>query len=211
MVSISVTRGRALPLFSTPVIMDEVKGADALNAELEQTILDKRSQDEGLSISNRGGWHSRRDFPQWAGEAGRILVDHALALADRHTVGPQRKGPPKWRTDVWANVSGSGHFNMPHVHGATFWAAVYYVRVGDGQGGELVLHDPRMPAMQMHAPGVRFKDMGPEVEHRIVPRSGLMILFPAWLAHSVEPWEGAGNRISVAMNIRAVLRQDAMQ
>jgi hypothetical protein len=30
-----------------------------------------------------------------------------------------------------------------------------------------------------------------------------MILFPGWLSHSVEPWDGGGTRISVAMNIRA--------
>jgi hypothetical protein len=30
-----------------------------------------------------------------------------------------------------------------------------------------------------------------------------MVLFPGWVSHSVEPWEGSGERISVAMNIRA--------
>ena len=49
----------------------------------------------------------------------------------------------------------------------------------------------------------RFKGMGPEIEARIAPRPGLMVLFPAWLSHSVEPWDGTGSRISVAMNIRA--------
>jgi hypothetical protein len=45
--------------------------------------------------------------------------------------------------------------------------------------------------------------MGPEVKAEIKPKAGLLILFPAWLSHSVEPWEGSGDRISVAMNIRA--------
>src|SRR5205085_6371096 len=104
-------------------------------------------------------------------------------LADRYT--ETRGGAPSWRTDAWANVSGSGDFNMPHVHGATFWSAVYYVAVGEGQGGELVLHDPRMPALQMHAPGVRFRGLGEEGEVAIAPKAGLMVLFPGWLAHSV--------------------------
>ncbi|WP_425506906.1 putative 2OG-Fe(II) oxygenase [Sphingomonas sediminicola] len=72
-----------------------------------------------------------------------------------------------------------------------------------GEGGQLVLHDPRMPALRMHAPGLRFKDAGPDVRTTIEPKSGLMVLFPAWLLHSVEPWQGDGHRISVAMNIRA--------
>jgi uncharacterized protein (TIGR02466 family) len=100
-------------------------------------------------------------------------------------------------------VSSSGAFNMPHIHGGCFWSAVYYVRAGDGEGGQLVLHDPRMPSLRMHAPGLRFKDAGPDVRAEIQPKSGLIILFPAWLSHSVEPWQGEGHRISVAMNIRA--------
>jgi len=87
----------------------------------------------------------------------------------------------------------------------TFWSAVYYVRAGEGEGGQLVLHDPRMPALRMHAPALRFIDMGPDVRTEIEPRSGLLVLFPAWLMHSVEPWHGEGSRISVAMNIRAAL------
>jgi len=38
--------------------------------------------------------------------------------------------------------------NRAHVHGGSFWSVVYYVRVGDGEGGELVLHDPRLPGWQ---------------------------------------------------------------
>ncbi|HEX6741508.1 MAG TPA: TIGR02466 family protein [Sphingomicrobium sp.] len=190
-------------LFPTPVIVDELAGADALNAELERAILAQVSSDSGLQVSNRGGWHSRRDFSDWAGEAGQRLVRHALALADSHTIGRDGSSPPEWHMDAWANVSASGHFNMPHIHGGTFWSAVYYVRAGDGTGGELVLHDPRMPGLQMHAPGVRFRGLGGEGEAPITPKSGLMVLFPGWLAHSVEPWHGEGQRISVAMNIRA--------
>ena len=203
MVSVSVSRGTVQKLFATPVITDEVPGAQQLNVELEKLILERRAQDPGHKLSNRGGWQSEHDFARWSGAAGKQLLDHALALADSHTSGG-KAGSPRWRCEAWANVSGPGHFNMPHVHSATFWSAVYYVRVGDGAGGELVLHDPRMPGLQMYAPHLRFRAMGPDAHARIEPKPGLMVLFPGWLAHSVEPWQGTGNRISVAMNIRAV-------
>jgi hypothetical protein len=54
----------------------------------------------------------------------------------------------------------------------------------------------------MHSPILRFTDAGPEVARNIRPRPGQMILFPAWLSHSVEPWDGEDYRISIAMNIR---------
>ena len=189
-------------LFSTPVIVNELANAKALNEQLGKLILEQRSKDEGLKLSNRGGWQSKRDFPQWGGEPAKSVIDQATELASAHTTRPGGTAPT-WHIDSWANVSGTGNFNMPHVHGGSFWSAVYYVEAGEGEGGQLVLHDPRMPGLRMHAPGIQFKDAGPEVRATIQPRSGMMILFPAWLSHSVEPWEGTGTRISVAMNIRA--------
>jgi uncharacterized protein (TIGR02466 family) len=185
------------------VIMDDLGDADELNNELEKAILKHRKADPGLKLSNRGGWQSKRDFPQWAGEAGQRLVRHALAMASAHTSSAQPGGPPRWTVDAWANVSESGNFNLPHVHGGSFWSAVYYVRVGEGEGGQLVLHDPRMPGLRMHAPNLRFKGAGAELFAQIQPKAGLMVLFPAWLSHSVEQWDGKGSRVSVAMNIRS--------
>lgn len=193
--------GRIQLLFATPVVHATLDNTGEINAALERQILTKRDEDEGLKFSNRGGWQSTHDFTQWSGEAGRTIINRACELASAHV---QRiQAPLRWSVDAWANVSGPGAFNMPHVHGGTYWAAVYYVRVGDGQGGELVLHDPRMPGLRMHAPGVRFKNLGPEVKAEIKPKEGLLVLFPGWLSHSVEPWQGSGERISVAMNIRA--------
>ena len=194
---------RVLHFFPTPVIIDELEGAEDLNRELEPAIVDQRQRDSGLKLSNRGGWQSKRDFPQWGGDAGKRIIEHAVRLATENTGYAPNRSAPNWSVDVWANINESGGFNMPHIHGGTYWSAVYYVRAGEGEGGQLVLHDPRMPALRMHAPGLRFKDAGPDVRTTIEPKSGLMVLFPAWLLHSVEPWQGDGHRISVAMNIRA--------
>jgi uncharacterized protein (TIGR02466 family) len=196
--------GRLRLLFGTPVIIDESDLADALNGELERLILAKRTEHPGLRLSNRRGWQSTHDFASWSGEPGRQIVERAVKLANAHSIGPGGS-PPRWNVEAWANVSEPGGFNMPHIHGGTYWAAVYYVCVGDGEGGQLVLHDPRMPALRMHAPGVRFKGAGPELRVDIKPKAGLMVLFPGWMSHSVEPWEGSGERISIAMNIRAAI------
>src|SRR3954471_10184957 len=196
----SKAAGRVQLLFATPVLVQKLDGAAELNAALGQQILAKREEDQGLKLSNRGGWQSTHDFVRWSGEAGRTVINRACELATAHVM--RINAPLRWSVDAWANVSGPGAFNMPHVHGGTYWAAVYYVRVGDGEGGELVLHDPRMPGLRMHAPGVRFKNLGPELRAEIKPKEGLLVLFPGWLSHSVEPWQGSGERISVAMNIR---------
>jgi uncharacterized protein (TIGR02466 family) len=197
---------RKLRLFATPVIVDELVDAAELNAELESAILERMKVDPGLQLSNQGGWQSRHDLPSWAGEAGKRLIRHAGSLATANTTAAQGSGI-RWSVDAWANVSAAGAANRSHVHGGSFWSVVYYVRVEDGEGGELMLHDPRMPALRMHAPNLRFKDAGPEVIVPIKPKAGLIVLFPAWLSHSVQPWDGGESRISIAMNIRAAMAQ----
>ena len=199
----AMPKGQLRALFATPVIFDELEDAADLNRQLEEIILERREREPGLRLSNRSGWQSRHDFPAWSGDAGKRLIKHALDLASVYAA-TDAPGGLNWVADCWANVSESGSFNMAHVHGGSFWSCVYYVKTGEGGGGQLVLHDPRMPGLTMHAPDYRFEGVGAEVAASITPKPGLMVLFPAWLSHHVEPFQGAGPRISVAMNIRAV-------
>ena len=202
MTDVRGTRRRRLKLFPTPVIIDELADSAEVNAQLEATILERMRSDPGVRRSNLGGWQSSHDLTAWAGDVGQRVVRHAGALARSSTVAQGGAGI-SWSIEAWANVSASGASNRAHIHGASYWSAVYYVAVGAGEGGELLLHDPRMPALRMHAPHLRFKDTGPEIFASIKPKPGLMILFPAWLSHSVQPWAGEESRISIAMNIRA--------
>lgn len=197
-----MTGTKTLRLFSTPVLVKEIAEASALNAELERTILQRRDQDPGVRRSNVGGWHSKPDLLRWAGESAQMIAREATALAVANTT-TANGGPTaiRWRVEAWANVSGSGDLNQPHVHGGCFWSAVYYVRADDGEGGHLVLHDPRMPALRMNNPRLRFKDAGPEQIARIKPKPGMLVMLPSWLSHGVDPWQGDGLRISIALNL----------
>jgi uncharacterized protein (TIGR02466 family) len=197
---------RVLRLFPTPVIIGRVDDFEAINAELEAAIREKMAVDQGVTKSNIGGWHSKTDLFDWAGDAAQRIARAAIELANAHTSGLQgRPVSPPWRVAAWANASGPGASNMVHTHGAAYWSAVYYVRVGEGAGGHLLLHDPRMPALRMHAPMLQFKDCGPEGIGRIKPIEGQIVLFPSWLFHSVEPWEDEGDRMSIALNLTAPL------
>jgi uncharacterized protein (TIGR02466 family) len=195
---------KALRLFATPVIVGSVDGADALNGELEAAIREQMKSTESVKKSNVGGWHSKTDFLDWSGDAGRRVAEAAIELANAHTV--HISGKPvrqQWRVSAWANVSGPRDSHATHVHPAAYWSVVYFVRVGGPSGGSLVLNDPRMPALRMHAPWLLFKDAGPEAMAKIKPVEGQIVLFPSWLSHSVDPWEGEGERISIALNLTA--------
>ena len=38
------------------------------------------------------------------------------------------------------------------------------------------------------------------------PKPGLMVIFPSWLYHYVNPFHGAGERISIAFNINLKIK-----
>ena len=202
---------RITGLFETPVVTDRIEDAALLDA-LRQAILARRETDPGMTASNLGGWHSKRDMTDWGGEPARSLARRVMALADRCTVDvgaePGRERF-RWRAEMWANVSPPGAANAAHAHPGCYWSAVCHVDSGgEGGGGELVLHDPRMPMNRMNAPDLRFRRPGTAAEAdeiAIRPEAGLIVLFPAWLTHSVRPYRGEGLRISVAMNLTAAL------
>jgi uncharacterized protein (TIGR02466 family) len=192
-----------LKLFATPLLVDQVDDPGLLTA-LKEAILKRRDQDPGILRSNiGGGWHSDVRLPEWGGDAARRLLDHVIALVNDNTFNMNASDgrPIRWAIDCWANVNENGGANARHVHGGSFWSAVFYVYVDEGAGGELLLFDPRMPLLVMHAPRLRFKVTGGEREFRIKPVAGRLIVFPAWLAHEVQPWQGDGLRISIAVNL----------
>lgn len=203
-------------LFETPLIVEDVADATALNSALRTAILDRQSADpRGLGVSNRLGWHSDTRMLEWGGGAARQLAERAIALATEYTedVGAEAGGRFAWVPEMWANVSVRGASNQFHCHAGTFWAAVYYVDDGyagspdRSLGGELEFEDPRMPMLLMDGPDLRMRFgsrpiADPEVLLR--PAAGKLLLFPGWLRHGVRPYMGLATRISVAINLTAV-------
>ena len=205
---------QAASLFDTPVIVDQMPDADALNEELRHLILERRDADKGIQISNVGGWHPDTQMLRWGGEPALELIKRVVAAADAYTVDIRAEGKPRfqWFPEMWANVSQQGASNQFHTHPGAFWSAVYYVDDGyggstDGSlGGELILLDPRMPMIRMAAPDLRFRRPGhkPEDQEKwFRPKSGMIVIFPAWLSHAVRPYGGSGLRISIAINLSA--------
>jgi uncharacterized protein (TIGR02466 family) len=206
---------QAASLFDTLVIVDRMEDAEALDEELKRLILDRRATDSGIQISNIGGWHSDTRMLRWGGEAALKLVKRVIAAADVYTVDVRAAGKARfrWLPEMWANVSERGASNQFHTHPGAFWSAVYYVDDGydgsadDSLGGELILLDPRMPMIRMAAPDLRFRRPGQKPEDQdkwFRPKSGTMVIFPAWLSHAVRPYYGTGLRISIAINLTAV-------
>lgn len=197
-------------LFPTPIIHFEVPGSAELNAELKAVIARQEKNDVGTEHSNIGGWQSSWDMDKWGGMPAVRLLAYARNSASRATC--NRQGQPvviSWKANMWANVNRAGHGNEFHSHPGSFWAGVYYVDDGGihadpSLGGELEFMDPRAPGVAMYAPQLAFNVPGGlsvGANEVVRPRSGLMVLFPAWVLHQVRPYKGNAERISIAFNL----------
>jgi uncharacterized protein (TIGR02466 family) len=205
----------ATGIFDTLVVVDEMPDAAALNQELRAVIARRRAENDGVRVSNIGGWQSDTGMLHWGGDPAIKLVRRMLDAAERFTVDVAAQGAPRheWRAEMWANVSPPAASNQVHTHPGAFWSAVYYVDDGYGGssdpaiGGELVLIDPRMPMIMMTMPTLRFRLPGrpaDEPQLKLRPKTGRIVLFPSWLSHGVLPYAGTAERISIAVNLRAV-------
>ncbi|CAK0823488.1 unnamed protein product [Prorocentrum cordatum] len=158
---------------------------------------------DGRSVSNRGGWQSK----DLTGSRHRSLsvLARLLPVPAAAFLWRQRRGeaPSRLRDtasagelcittamdSLWANVNRPGNWNARHDHGtgtpSVIASCVYYP--GGGACG---------------AAGIRLFPEGRPVV-RVVPRPGLLLLFPPWLEHEVEPLPaGCEPRVSVAFNVR---------
>ena len=105
-------------------------------------------------------------------------------------------------TGCWANLGVPQASHVAHHHPNNFLSGVYYPVVPSG-GDRIVFHDPR-PQTQIIVP--RFKKYnqynGSGVTVGI--KAGAMLLFPAWLTHSVPSNNSQGERLSIAFNLNFV-------
>jgi uncharacterized protein (TIGR02466 family) len=198
-------------LFPTPLVLSTVDDA-AIVADLRHAILARETADPGVAHSNEGGWQSSADFPEWSGLAGEALLRAVRETVDgltAHFDGTRlARLPFDWRVQAWANVNRAGAANHLHVHPGAFWSACLYVDDGgiggaEGLGGAIEFSDPRGVAPLMYAPSLKMKIancLNAGLGERVFPKTGMLLLFPAWLAHSVNRYTGGGTRVSITMN-----------
>lgn len=199
-----------LRLFPTPLFVDTWEEAAAANGQLRQSMMAERASGRGVQKSNLLGWQSDVDMLRWGGQAATRLRDHAVELCKSLTADELAPRPWQWHAEMWGNISQRGASNQTHFHPGAFWSVVYYVDDGYGGsndetlGGELTFVDPRLPMIRMRAPSLRMRFAPGDDDHqeiRLRPRSGRMVIFPAWLQHAVRPYNGIHERLSIAMNL----------
>lgn len=197
-------RRDVLMAFATPIAQIKVSAAKEINPGLRRAILEREATLPGQARSNVGGWHSADDLLTWP-EPEIAELTRAMGLAVQHVsaIATQSKRVETTQTmRAWANVCRAGNYHALHNHATYHWSGVYYVEAGTkvpGQprSGVIEIQDPRGFSEMSGTPGNPF---GRSIA--VTPVAGILLVFPSWIYHWVDPYEGAGERISIAFNAR---------
>ncbi|MGH8581249.1 MAG: putative 2OG-Fe(II) oxygenase [Gammaproteobacteria bacterium] len=194
------------PLFATPVFVRQVEGAAVLNETLAGTMRNlagtRRSHD--LYRSHQGGFYTpgtlfEQDLPgvrevcELFRSAIRTYIDQVAET------GFGRIQPiPDSRVHLhgWGALTRANDYQAPHVHTGSNLSATYYVEVPDKPEpqGCIDLLNPLVLQEMTFIPGAN------TTHCRIVPKPGMLLVFPAYLRHTVHPFFGAGERIAIVCN-----------
>jgi uncharacterized protein (TIGR02466 family) len=120
-------------------------------------------------------------------------------------------------SDSWFHITKRGGFFGLHNHPMASWSGVYCVAPGKHDAdkpdsGLLSFVNPATnAAMYLDAANARMQgSYGYGIRH-INFKPGQLVLFPSWIMHDVKPFEGEGERVTVAFNCWFSLKDEVPQ
>lgn len=182
--------------FATPIWECPVSGID--NQAIKNYCLEVREQKPGVSISNRGGWHSGELLSPIPVALEQLFSDLSVFVNDvcvRYTgIDDLQIG------NFWININGYHDYNLAHDHQNSILSGVYYVSVPESNMGDLVLHRGDNIEFFMTSRVERQQTMSNAFSVTKQAKESTFYLFPSWIKHHVERNESQQERISIAFN-----------
>jgi uncharacterized protein (TIGR02466 family) len=156
--------------------------------EIEPLLRDLQA---GESWQSDHGLHLLEGFEGLVGcivEAGESLLDCLKVVPRSFQI-----------TGCWATVNGPGASHRVHSHPNNYLSGVYYVQTQEG-ANTINFHDPRHQVGILCPP---VSELTAETTDQVVVRvkDGTLLMFPAWLQHSVDPNRSDRARVSISFNI----------
>lgn len=186
---------RSFDLFATRIWQAQLSSLRGQLGNWVAAVLRMReASPEPAGRTNRHGWNSRDmavlEQPVFAPLRDAVRAGCASALREM--------GMPAGRFDLqsWINLHDRGGFNFLHVHEGCLLSGSFYLQVPPGSG-PFVFRDPRPGVVHGQVKGAvpnGYSDI------RLAPEAGLLVLFPCWMEHFVEPHENDEPRIAIAFN-----------
>lgn len=204
--------------FPTMIFRSRVAEADLLNDYLLDLIRAERTRDQdGVERSNYpelGGWHSHSRLHDE--DAFDPITDRVEQAGERisEKLGYDARTQLEITT-MWSIINPPGASNRAHIHPGSDWSGVYYVHAPT-DCGDIGFWDPRTAHVMSNLsfePG-RTRPRENWIKVTFTPEAGMMLLFPSWLYHGVDPNLATetgqeGERVIISFNLTQRRKPDA--
>lgn len=211
-------------LFITSVWTKKLANFKDVNQNLLKNIF---SKDVPLysSANTYGGQEAAFRYDESLQEVLDAAESFSAEIAKFMGVLKERGKPPSIAC-YWGNINKEKEFNPPHVHPASDLSGAYYVKIPTSAettedqevaAGKICFHDTRLEkciSTPFYEENLGYLDSehhsfpkgsshNPWLDNvaKFKPEEGMMVIFPSWLLHYVEPNLCKEDRIAISFNI----------
>ena len=188
--------------FPQPIFHYQVNNYIEHNAELLNHIYEMHRIDpKGLARSNQGGWHSKPfNLKDKNSAPFKFFMAIQMYVADTFKEYGWRYEPGKINlTEMWAIINKKNNFNVEHTHPNNYLSAAYYVKAPENCGSFMVTN-PNVISRERITSSDKRTEFNQNVA-QIKPQEGDLLLFPAYLPHSVGMNLSNEDRIVISFNV----------
>ncbi len=198
----SSDQGRVRDLWPTKFYERQIDSFEEPNRALLKLVRDLDKSNKNITVEYRDNNILNLDHPgaNWLRqEVNRSVIEYLQTIGIDYAV--------NWQIHAWANINRKGDYHDAHNHPHSYLSGTYYLKVpspatvgrnrSDVRPGHITFYDPR-PGINMISIN---KDPYIDPEHTILPKPGLLLLWPAFLNHFVHPNLSDETRISISFNI----------
>ena len=203
-----------IPLFTSPLMVIQ------LDLDLEKLIefsFQLHNKDKkGVQLTNKGGWQSgdigeekHEEFIRLKKEIYQYLQAYQIKVFWGMRF--EEENIRQEFHNMWININEKYHYNEWHIHPGATLSGVYYIKHdGSSENGNIMFKNPRglYMALSHFPPGiVKYTNEVTSDIYNVNPQSNMLLIFPSWLEHKVEPNLKNDNRISLSFNSSLILEK----
>ena len=191
-----------LDLFPTKMVRAELDDFEAPTQDLIKLIREMEKANKGLTTDYRENnpLEYDREGPNWLrAQINQTVIAYLQDIGIDYAV--------NWQIHAWANINRAGDYHDPHNHPHAYLSGTYYLKVPGEGAKKRQRSDVRPNAITFYDPRTGFNmgsirnDPYVDPELTVMPKPGLLMMWPAALMHFVHPNLSDETRISLSFNI----------
>ena len=197
-----MSNNNILKLFPQPVFKYQIEDYQKINKDLVKYIYELNKKDDlGVKKSNINGWHSKPfDFKEKGNIPNKFYTHINNYIKDVFSkFGWEYNDTKVICTSMWAIINKKGNFNIEHTHPNNYLSAAYYVKAPDNCGN-FKATNPNILNRHVRAKSEKANELNSN-SVSIKISEGDLLIFPAYLPHSVEENKSDEDRVIISFNI----------